>query len=54
MTRFLRKQWHIAIHVFEVARELAVLSFSHVQIEIISFCTANYAGNTIISQQTVQ
>ena len=35
VTRFLRKQWHVTSHVFEVAYELAVLSFSHVQIEII-------------------
>ena len=43
VTRFLRKQWHVTSHVFEVMLELAVLSFSHVQIEIISFCTVNCA-----------
>ena len=48
VTRFLRKQWHVPSHVFEVAWELAVLSFSHVQFEIISFCIVNYANNICI------
>ena len=40
---FVRKQWHVTSHVSEVAWMLAVLSFSHVQIEIVSFCTVNCA-----------
>ena len=42
VTQFLRKQRQVTSYVFEVAWELAVLSFSHAQIEIIlSYPCAN-------------